>query len=305
MPGLFIAFIVLGAIALLFAAAGFGLSRLAARAEAADHPDAEGAQLTSRAGYGVAILLAAISALMLLLSSTTIVSTRNVGVETKFGRPTGSNLSNGFHWKNPLSQVHEMDGAVQNLTRTGEQATTVRLGNNSLATVDNTIRWRIKPDAAPQLYLDYRSFEGVTDNLVVRQANAALNEVLGGYNPLASLEEQNNENANVRIARQVRDVLRREVGDDIVIEQVIIPVIRFDQPTQQRIDQFNTEVANTRVAEQRQSTARADAEANRIISDSVKNDPNVITSRCVDAAIKANISPAGCWPGTTTITGIK
>lgn len=302
MPASFITFIVFAVLAVIIT-----LIAVAVRHSAGTDPnfgDESERRIARRASLVVIAVVWGIVAIPLLFASTTIVSTRNIGVETKFGRPTGQNLSNGFHWKNPAAKVHEMDGAIQNLTRTGDDATTVRLGNNSLATVDNTIRWRIRPDAAPALYLDYRSFEGVKDNLVVRQANAALNEVLGAYNPLASLEQQDNENENVRLASDVRDALRKQVGADIIIEQVIIPVIRFDKATQQRIDQFNTEVANTRVAEQRQQTARADAEANRIISDSVKNDPNVITSRCVDAAIKSGISPAGCWPGTTVISGI-
>lgn len=246
-----------------------------------------------------------VTAVPLLTASLTAVPTRNIGIVTNFGKPTGESLGNGLHWKAPWTKVAEMDGAVQNLTRTGEQATTVRLGNNSLAQVDNTIRWRIVPEAAPELYMDYRSFDGVRENLVVRQANAALNAVLGTFNPLTSLEEQQNENQNAKIAEQVAEVLRKQVGKQIIIEQVIIPVIKFDGQTQQRIDQFNAEVANTRVAEQRQKTAAADAAANRTLSDSVRQDPNVIVSRCVDASIKAGLSPAGCWPGTSVISGVK
>jgi hypothetical protein len=47
-------------------------------------------------------------------------------------------------------------------------ATTVRLGNNSTAFVDNSVRWRIQPAAADELFLDYRQFENVRDNLVTR-----------------------------------------------------------------------------------------------------------------------------------------
>lgn len=241
----------------------------------------------------------------LIVASTAVVPTRNVGIATTFGKPTGAVYSNGLHLKAPWSKVEDMDAAIQNLTRTGDDATTVRLGNNSLATVDNTIRWRIVPEAAPALFMDYRSFDGVKDNLVTRQANAALNEVLGSFNPLLSLEDQTNENQNVKMGDQVADVLRKKVGKQIIIEQVIIPVIKFDQETQKKIDAFNAEVANTKVAEQRQKTSRADAEANRIISDSIKNDPNVVTSRCIDQAIARGISPAGCWPGGSVITGVK
>ena len=297
MPAAFITFLVflsIWIIGLAFIGAATVLSSSSADREAA------------RVGLGfVGIIGAIIVAIPLVWGSTTIVSTRNIGVETKFNKPTGVNFTNGFHWKSPLTKVHEMDGSIQNLNRTGDNATQVRLGNNSMASVDNTIQWRIKPDAASSLYLDYKSFDGVKDNLVVRQANAALNEALGTYDPVADLNTQEATNINSKLAAEVKAILTERVGDRIEIMQVILPVIRFDEATQHRIDAFNTEVAATRVAEQRQQTARADAEANRIISDSVKNDPNVVTSRCIDKAIEKGISPAGCWPGSGVLVAPK
>jgi regulator of protease activity HflC (stomatin/prohibitin superfamily) len=111
---------------------------------------------------------------VLILGSTTIVSTRNIGVVTTFGRPSGT-LSNGLHAKAPWKSVTEMNGTIQIDNHTGEAATTVRLGNNSTAFVDNSVRWRIQPAAADELFLDYRDFENVRDNLVTRELRAALN----------------------------------------------------------------------------------------------------------------------------------
>ena len=61
------------------------------------------------------------------------------------------------------------------------------------------------------------------------------------------------------------------------------------------------EKANTRIAEQRAKTAAAEARANEILAASVSNDPNVLVSKCLDAAREARISPLGCWPGTTAV----
>jgi len=49
-----------------------------------------------------------------------------------------------------------------------DAATTVRLGNNSTAFVDNSVGWRIQP-AVGELFLDYRDFDNVRDNLVTRE----------------------------------------------------------------------------------------------------------------------------------------
>ncbi len=132
----------------------------------------------------IAVVTGVIALFVVILGSTTIVSARNVGVVTTFGRPSGT-LSNGLHWKAPWQSVTEMDGTIQIDNHTGESATTVRLGNNSTAYVDNSVRWRIQPAAADELFLDYRQFANVRDNLVTRELRAALNEVFADFDPLS------------------------------------------------------------------------------------------------------------------------
>ena len=92
----------------------------------------------------VAIVFGVLTAFVLALGSFTVVSTRNVGVVTTFSKPNGT-LSNGLHFKAPWQLVTEMNGTIQIDNHTGEQATAVRLGNNSTASVDNSVRWRIMP----------------------------------------------------------------------------------------------------------------------------------------------------------------
>src|SRR4051812_27512817 len=100
----------------------------------------------------IAVVTGVLAILVVIFSSTTIVSARNVGVVTTFGRPSGT-LGNGLHVIAPWQKVTEMDGTIQIDNHTGEMATTVRLGNNSTANVDNSVRWRIQPAAADELYL--------------------------------------------------------------------------------------------------------------------------------------------------------
>jgi regulator of protease activity HflC (stomatin/prohibitin superfamily) len=246
----------------------------------------------------IAAVAGGLAVFMLILGSTTIVSTRNIGVVTTFGRP-GATLSNGLHVKAPWQSVTEMNGTIQIDNHTGEAATTVRLGNNSTANVDNSVRWRIQPAAADELFLDYREFDNVRDNLVTRELKAALNEVFSDFDPLAP---ENSEGANVQaLGDQVAEKLRTKVGGQIEIINVIVPLVNYDQATQDRINALNVEKANTRVAEQRAKTAAAEAKANEILAASVTNDPNVLVSKCLDAAREAHISPLGCWPNTSVV----
>jgi regulator of protease activity HflC (stomatin/prohibitin superfamily) len=184
------------------------------------------------AGRTTALRIAAVAGglaiFVLILGSTTIVSTRNIGVVTTFGRP-GATLSNGLHIKAPWQSVTEMNGTIQIDNHTGEAATTVRLGNNSTANVDNSVRWRIQPAAADELFLDYREFDNVRDNLVTRELKAALNEVFSDFDPLAP---ENSEGANVQaLGDQVAEKLRTKVGGQIEIINVIVPLVNYDQAT--------------------------------------------------------------------------
>ena len=63
----------------------------------------------------------------------------------------------------------EMDGAIQtdSITVKDSSGARVRLGNNSMAVVENSVQWRIRQAAATKLYLDYRSFED-PDHLVLK-----------------------------------------------------------------------------------------------------------------------------------------
>jgi hypothetical protein len=83
----------------------------------------------------IAVIAGGLTIFVLVLGSTTIVSTRNIGVVTTFGRQGGT-LSNGLHAKAPWQSVTEMNGTIQIDNHTGEAATTVRPGNNSTAFVD-------------------------------------------------------------------------------------------------------------------------------------------------------------------------
>jgi hypothetical protein len=55
---------------------------------------------------------------------------------------------------------------------------------------------------------------------------------------------------------EVAAKLRAKVGGQIEIINVIVPLVNYDQATQDRINALNVEKANTRIAEQRAKTPR-------------------------------------------------
>lgn len=244
--------------------------------------------------------LVGLGALLMLWSVVYIVPTQQVGIPVTFGKP-GDAQGNGIHVKAPWTRVVEMDGTIQIDDNLGDKRTEIRLGNQSVAFVQNSVRWRIKPEAAASLYRDYRAFDNIGPALEEQELSSALNEAFKDYNPLntatgtaPSLDS---------IADAVKKRLVDRLGDRLVIESVMIPKVDFDQQTQARIDAYQTEIGNTRIAEQREKTAAAEAAANKVLATSVSKDPNVLVSKCLDQlsemVSKGQAVPAGfsCWPG--------
>lgn len=253
--------------------------------------------------------------LFIFLSMIQTVSTKNVGVKTAFGKPTG-HLSNGFHLIAPWEKVTEFPAAIQTDSYVGDAnkdnvgCTNVRIANQSVACVDNSVRWRINPTHVAELYQDYKNFDHVRDSLVSRELRAALNDVFSSYDPLKTLVDQSGLDGTATtapsldvLAQKVTDNLRGRVGDQVEVLNVIIPLVHHDQSTQDKINQYQAALADTRIAIQRQQIATAEAKANQILSDSIKNDPNVLVSKCLDMIAKGFQPPTGfqCWYGASSL----
>lgn len=256
----------------------------------------------------VSVALFALTGILVIASSVVMVSTKNVGVVTSFGKPIGS-LDNGFHLVAPWQKVTELDGAIQTDSHAGTDpkdtspCTSVRIAHQSVACVDNSIRWRIQPGAADRLFRDYKDFANIRDSLVTRELSAALNTVFKDYDPLATDDKGNTISPSQDVlSASVTKLLQAQIGDDIDVKNVIVPIVHFDDQTQGRINALQAEVANTRIAKQKQQTADATAEANRKLADSVSKDPNVLVSNCFDILAQMvkdkQPVPAGfsCWP---------
>lgn len=262
--------------------------------------------------YMSAIACLVLAILMLGKATLVQVSTKNVGVETTFGKPSGE-LPNGLHLKWPWEKVTEMDAAIQTDTYVKSNCFQVRIANQQTACVHINFQWRINPTAAQQLFRDYRTFDHVREALVTRRLTAVVNEQLANYNPLNSVAGSDlppGERRNptlTQIAKGVNAQMAQEIGGkngSIEVLSTIIPLITFDSETQGRINQLQQQVALTRVAQQSQKTASAQAAANKKLSASVSNAPNVLVSHCIsilETMVKnGQAVPAGfsCWPGS-------
>lgn len=273
-----------------------------------------------RLARGIAALPVGFAVLLLAISCTTIIEAKNVGVLTTFGKPAGS-LDPGLHLKAPWQKVTELDGTIQTQEYEGERQIRVRIGDGTTAGVTTTIRWRIVGGKADDIYAGYRSDDvnqNIRTSLVSTVFKAAVNQVLGQYNPTEHIRVVDPSAPAAAfsvdfapdydaLAAEVTESMERRVADGggfVEIQSITISGIDLSETTQKKINDFQAEVAATQVALQRKATAAAQAAANQALAASVSKDPNVLVSRCLDTlqmmVEQKQSVPAGfsCWPGS-------
>lgn len=251
------------------------------------------------AGIGIALTAGAIAVLMLAFTTTVIVPARTVGVAVAFGKPV-SVLENGFHLKAPWTKVEKFDLAIQNSTYNGDNSIEARLANSAKARVDASIQWQLKPNGMMETFMDYREMDAIRAQLVDRNFRAALNEVMANHDPLANLNEDGEPSANLAaLAADVKEIMEETLSEQIEVRSVTIPIINYDEATQGRIDQLQTEMANTRIAQQQKRTNTEISEGNKILEGSLTN--QILTDKCIDAVEKSGASPLGCFPGAAAV----
>ena len=171
----------------------------------------------------------------------------------------------------------------------------MRLANQSEARADASIQWQLREEDAEQMYLDYREFERIQHDLVDREFRASVNAVLATYNPLDAEAVATGGIDLNGFADSIKQDMQERMGGAVDVRSVALPIINYDEQTQRKIDQLQSEVANTRTAEQSKNTAREIAEANEILRKSLT--PEVLTQRCIEAAENVGAAPVGCISG--------
>ena len=146
------------------------------------------------------------------------------------------------------------------------------------------------------MYLDYREFERIHTDLVDREFRASVNAVLARYNPLDAEAIAEGGIDLSAFADDIKKDMQKRMGKSVEVRSVALPIINYDQDTQRKIDQLQTEVANTRAAEQSKNTAREIAKANEILRRSLSDE--VLSQRCIEAAEKVGAAPVGCIKGS-------
>lgn len=239
-------------------------------------------------GIGIGgVVVAIIGVVMIVASCTTVVQTKQVGIPVLYGNP-GKPLGSGLHWKSPLTKVVIMDATIQDVDNAGDNPTVAKDAEDADVYVHNRVRWSIKEDSADSLYRDYKDFDRIKESLVQPEIQAAIASVMRKYEPLALDKPGYDE-----ISTEVHSRLKNRFGERIDVHSVTISLVDVSEQTKARINQLNAERAQTEIARQRGETAEQEANANRILSESLNE--NVLRDSCLKmvAESEPGTFPAG------------
>lgn len=237
-------------------------------------------------GYGIAALILFLGVLILGLDSFTVVGSKDVAVQTSFGKPVGT-LDNGFHLVRPWSSTESFSAARQPLKLSGRgddngDPILVRLANGTTAKVEVSAEWRLddKSDIT-QLYLDYKTFDKITENVVRRRLSAVLNRVFEKYDPLAAISGKGEVVPLANLERESLSKLQAEMPKEIKIESLYLPKIEYDKGVQEQINQFINAVNDTKIAKQQLETATARKAANEQLGSGALT-AGILYQNCLD-----------------------
>lgn len=264
---------------------------------------------------------AVVGLVLVTLTCVTAVSAKNVGVVVTFGSVDANTRSAGLNFKLPWSNIVEIDGTIQTDEMRDDYCIPVRIGDGSQACAFITNRWSINADKGAAIYENYRSDDPTAQfrqAVVSTNLDQAVQEALKNYNPIAQLksvggdvlaDELSFAPDYGEVSTEIENSMRERLGEEGLaqIESITFSYLRLADSTQKKLDDYVAAIGETRIAMQREETAKAQANANKTLSASVSNDPNVLVSKCFDTVAEA-VSlgyqlPAGfsCWGASSAV----
>lgn len=229
---------------------------------------------------------ALVFAVFLAMTGCGTVDTKNVGVVTSFKKPTGEIKQAGPYFKAPWKSVTDMSLAWQ----TKNYQFLVQAAGGATVGVDIRPRWRMTETAAPELFQDYKDFDGVVDNLFQTELVDASNDLFASYNPLTSYDVKTSlpiKSKEVWAAELLTELSSRLAGK-IEFDRLAITTIAPDPKSQEKLNQQIEEFGRGQVLEQ--SLANAEKER-QITAKNAQADP---VTRCLEISEKVNGEPGLC-----------
>lgn len=236
------------------------------------------------------------------------------------GTVAGENLEPGAGWKAPFQEFSDWDLFSQELIYAGngseaptysggtvngaEITTSVSglSGGSTQANVDISVTYSVDAEQITELYNKYRTQERFTKQVIEKQVLTIARQIPSGYSAVEFRAERGD--VAEAMKKKLNEVLNK-IG--VQVDFVNIQDIRYNDQVEDALRRV--EVANQNVQEQEAllrakeieaqqlvATATAEAEANRLLAESLT--PQILQQRYIDALKKGTIYvvPEGSTP---------
>ncbi|MBG0567698.1 SPFH domain-containing protein [Actinoplanes aureus] len=242
----------------------------------------------------------------IVVSCISVVPTRNVGIVTSWGKPTGRTTGAGLQWTAPWQDIDEWDASGQTYAHLGEGCVWVTIAAQRRACIPVQIEWSAKSEKAPENWAAYREvgdmtrFEVFVERRVNPQINGAMTSIFAAFDPLGSVDVTSGDapapDLNKTYKETLTKALTTALGDEIVVKSVAFESPRYDEPTTQAIAAYGQKILEARNLEIDKANAKTRAEITR-------TDASVDqVARCLQIAEKLGKEPGLCMGNSVSLT---
>lgn len=297
---MFIAAIVVGIIAIIALIAGILRQRYEKREEV--QGDYGGKPLTGRITTLVGAVLAAFTIVALVFSS---VYTQDAGeanvLKDVTGNIVGQNNNTGLQTKAPWVNTVTFNIRNQQVVYAGPSGSqsdnnggtasgpqiTAQDRDGVTSNIDIALRYSIKPSSVTDIYKEFLSEENFKKSFIEQDVRSVVRAVPNRFSTLDLLTKRGDVEAAILEALQDRWADDGVIVDSISLQEIRPPeeVVKSYAAAQQAQINVAKEQANLDAAEvsaqQKVVQAQAEAEANRLLSESLT--PQIIQQRLIDA----------------------
>lgn len=265
LPGSFIAFIVIGALACV----AFSASLIM--------PRSDDKQIARYASY----ILSAFAGLLVFLSSVTVVAANEVGILTNFGA-WGGTKSSGLSMSAPWSTLDTFGTRNQKSVR--DQAdgngscVNVSFSGGSQGCADMTALYTIDESNAKRLWDQWKDFSKLNGDLIERQTDDAANTVYIQYTPLEARTTKRAE-----LSAKLNEELKSRLDNaGVRLESVTLGDLHLPEKTQNQLNDLESADNKLSIANKGEEQAKSEARAAAARLQSLT--PQELMVQCFNAA---------------------
>lgn len=236
----------------------------------------------SRIGGSIAV---GVSSLILVIMSISSVGATEVGVPVTLGKP-GSPIGPGPHLVLPITDVRTLDVKTQVVELDDDNEIKTITSDRIQVPVDVSVFYKVDSETAPTLLLTVG--EDYANKIIRPLTRSAV------YDGGSSISSENIQNARAQYEESVFNALKPQFAErGITLEKVEIRKVQVPEKILENAQaKINAEESQKRAkidADTKVIDARAQAEANRILADSINKNPNVICQQFVEGLRKGEI----------------